>query len=148
MRKHKEDYDAPLTVYDILRTYFPHKVTAYAHEVRYNLGGTGVTPFTADVMNIIQSIPPGRVMTYGQIAAQAGSPRAARQVVRILHPPAQDDLPMASGVNAKGEIAIGSDEGRSMQRALLESEGVYVNPAGALDLGTYRFQPAQPGQSN
>ncbi|QHW31688.1 DNA methyltransferase [Paenibacillus rhizovicinus] len=102
-----------------------------------------MTPFTADVVKIIRSIPEGRVMTYGGIAARAGSPRAARQVVRILHSMSgKHDLPWHRVINAKGEIAIGSDEGRFMQRALLEEEGVYVNPAGAVDLGEFRFEPS------
>ncbi|EOR24029.1 methylated-DNA--protein-cysteine methyltransferase [Niallia nealsonii AAU1] len=42
-------------------------------------------PFTKKVVEIIADIPEGKVMTYGQIAAIAGSPRGARQVVRILH---------------------------------------------------------------
>ncbi|QHT59101.1 DNA methyltransferase [Paenibacillus lycopersici] len=101
-----------------------------------------MTPFTADVLNIIRGIPRGRVMTYGGIAGQAGSPRAARQVVRILHSMSgKYELPWHRVINAKGEIAIGSDEGRFMQRALLEEEGVYVNPAGVVDLAEYGFEP-------
>ena len=38
--------------------------------------------FTKRSISIIQGIPAGRVMTYGQVAAAAGSPRGARQVVR------------------------------------------------------------------
>ncbi|MDP4172315.1 MAG: MGMT family protein, partial [Bacillota bacterium] len=41
--------------------------------------------FTERAMEIIKQIPAGKVMTYGQVARVAGSPRAARQVVRILH---------------------------------------------------------------
>lgn len=44
-----------------------------------------MTPFTERVIHIIQSIPEGKVMTYGGVARAAGSPRGARQVVRILH---------------------------------------------------------------
>ena len=44
-----------------------------------------MNPFTERVIQIIKSIPAGKVMTYGQIAKEAGSPRGARQVVRILH---------------------------------------------------------------
>ena len=44
-----------------------------------------MTPFTENVVTIIRSIPEGKVMTYGQIARLAGSPRAARQVVRNTH---------------------------------------------------------------
>lgn len=41
--------------------------------------------FTERAVAIIKQIPEGKVMTYGQIADLAGSPRGARQVVRILH---------------------------------------------------------------
>lgn len=41
--------------------------------------------FTMKAIQVIQNIPSGKVMTYGQIAAQAGSPRGARQVARLLH---------------------------------------------------------------
>lgn len=41
--------------------------------------------FTERAVAIIKQIPEGKVMTYGQIAGLAGSPRGARQVVRILH---------------------------------------------------------------
>lgn len=41
--------------------------------------------FTERAVAIIKQIPEGKVMTYGQIAELAGSPRGARQVVRILH---------------------------------------------------------------
>ncbi|WP_197061446.1 MGMT family protein, partial [Halobacillus sp. BBL2006] len=35
-------------------------------------------PFTEKTIHIIQCIPEGKVMTYGQVARLAGSPRAAR----------------------------------------------------------------------
>ena len=43
-------------------------------------GATLVQPFTERVIRIIQQIPAGKVMTYGQIARLAGNSRAARQV--------------------------------------------------------------------
>lgn len=107
--------------------------------------GTAMTPFTADVLKIISNIPAGRVMTYGGIAELAGSPRAARQVVRVLHSMSdKHGLPWHRVINAKGEIAISSDEGRFLQRALLEEEGVYVNPAGVVDLDEYLYVPDAP----
>lgn len=101
-----------------------------------------MTPFTEEVVGIIRRIPEGRVMTYGQIAALAGSPRGARQVVRILH--AMSDkhkLPWHRVVNAQGQIAIQEDEGRSLQLILLESEGVSISLHGRIDLEEYRFWP-------
>jgi methylated-DNA-protein-cysteine methyltransferase-like protein len=99
-------------------------------------------PFTQEVVHVIKRIPAGYVMTYGQIAEQAGSPRGARQVVRILHSlSAKHDLPWHRVVNAKGEVAIKDDEGRFMQTHYLEEEGVLLNEAGVVDLEKYRFRP-------
>ena len=104
-----------------------------------------MTPFTADVLKVILGIPQGHVMTYGA-NRRGGGQSARRQAGRADSPfherqarPARHRV-----INAKGEIAIGSDEGRFLQRALLEEEGVYVNPAGAVDLGEYRFEPGPP----
>jgi Predicted methylated DNA-protein cysteine methyltransferase len=99
-------------------------------------------PFTMRVIEIIKRIPEGRVMTYGQVAEQAGSPRAARQVVRILHAMSRAHrLPWHRVVDAKGEIAIKDDEGREMQVLYLRSEGVEVDVDGSIDLDKYRHVP-------
>lgn len=97
-----------------------------------------VKPFTQQVVEIIKGIPAGNVMTYGQIAAWAGSPRGARQVVRILHSlSGKYDLPWHRVMNAKGEIAIKDSEARYMQKLYLQEEGVEVSEAGLVDLSTY-----------
>ncbi|WP_068676688.1 MGMT family protein [Oceanobacillus sp. Castelsardo] len=100
-----------------------------------------MTPFTQHVVQIIQNIPKGKVMTYGQIARLAGSPRAARQVVRVLHSMSQKyHLPWHRIVNAKGKIAIKSDELYHEQRLNLEAEGVEVSSDGMVNLGKYQWQ--------
>lgn len=102
-----------------------------------------MTPFTQQVIEIIKGIPEGYVMTYGQIAAQAGSPRGARQVVRILHSLGEKyDLPWHRVVNAQGKIAIQDEEGRYMQRLYLENEGVLFDSKGLIDLGRARHVPS------
>jgi methylated-DNA-protein-cysteine methyltransferase-like protein len=99
-------------------------------------------PFTEQVVKIIQSIPAGNVMTYGQIAELAGSSRGARQVVRILHALSKKyELPWHRVVNAKGKIAIKDDESYSMQVFFLQSEGVAVDNNGRIELDSYRFIP-------
>jgi len=101
-----------------------------------------VQPFTERVLEVIKSIPEGRVMTYGQIAGCAGSPRGARQVVRILHSLSEKQgLPWHRVVNAKGEIAIQEGEGRYMQKLYLENEGVEFGLNGTIDLDEYRHVP-------
>ncbi|WP_424767663.1 MGMT family protein [Paenibacillus sp. sgz302251] len=98
-------------------------------------------PFTERVVRIIRDIPAGYVMTYGQIAALAGSPRGARQVVRILHSlSAAHNLPWHRVVNAKGEIAIQDEEARFMQTLNLNEEGVATSEAGQVDLSKYRYE--------
>ncbi|MFJ7935316.1 MGMT family protein [Sporosarcina sp. NPDC096371] len=93
--------------------------------------------FTERVIRIIQGIPAGNVMTYGQVAAAAGSPRGARQVVRILHSMSEKyQLPWHRIINAKGEISFTGGD----QRELLEMEGIYFKN-GKVDLTTYRWFP-------
>ena len=94
--------------------------------------------FTKRVVTIIQEIPPGYVMSYGQVAAAAGNPRGARQVVRILHLMSEKyELPWHRIINAKGEISLSGKD----QRGLLEAEGVEFSLNGKVDLATYRWFP-------
>ncbi|MDY0404397.1 MGMT family protein [Virgibacillus sp. 179-BFC.A HS] len=97
-------------------------------------------PFTEKVIHIIQNIPSGKVMTYGQIATLAGSPRAARQVVRILHTMSRKyELPWHRVVNKQGAIVLKDEEMAWLQRERLESEGVEVSFQGQLDLSAYQW---------
>lgn len=104
-----------------------------------------MTPFTERVVRIIQSIPEGSVMTYGGIARAAGSPRAARQVVRILHSMSRKyKLPWHRVINARGMISLTEDESASLQRLYLEGEGIGFDERGAVDLERYQYDPG-PG---
>lgn len=99
-----------------------------------------IQPFTTQVITILQQIPKGKVMTYGQVASLAGSSRAARQVVRILHSSSEKyQLPWHRVVNAQGEVAIQNDTLRQLQIHLLALEGIPVSPDGRVDLTTYRY---------
>jgi len=99
-----------------------------------------MTPFTQKVITIIREIPEGKVMTYGQIAALAGSPRAARQVVRILHSMSKKyQLPWHRVINSKGQIAIKNDEFYQVQMINLQMEGVEVR-CGRINLAKYLYK--------
>jgi len=99
-----------------------------------------MTPFTEDVVRIIKSIPAGRVMTYGQIAREAGSPRAARQVVRILHSMSNKyNLPWHRVINSKGELPKIGGSFAYMQKSMLEAEGVKVAENFTIDLNKYIY---------
>jgi len=81
--------------------------------------------FASKVISFVGLIPEGRVMTYGQLASLAGSPRAARIVGGIAHY-GPSDLPWHRVVNKKGGLASGYHGGRRTQKEHLEAEGVGV----------------------
>ncbi|SET57523.1 methylated-DNA-protein-cysteine methyltransferase related protein [Oceanobacillus limi] len=97
-------------------------------------------PFTEKVILIIKQIPQGSVMTYGQIARLAGSPRGARQVVRILHSMSKKHhLPWHRVINAKGKVAVKDDAIYQEQIYSLQMEGVKVSEKGRVDLEQYQW---------
>lgn len=101
-----------------------------------------MTPFTEKVNKIIQGIPPGKVMTYGQIARLAGSPRAARQVVRILHSMSKKyQLPWHRVINSKGKIGIQDETLYQVQIMNLEAEGVEIGMNDVINLEEYQWIP-------
>jgi methylated-DNA-protein-cysteine methyltransferase-like protein len=99
-------------------------------------------PFTSRAVAIIRSIPKGRVASYGQVAGIAGSPLAARQVVRVLHSLSRvERLPWHRVIRSDGTIALPRGDGFEQQKALLEAEGVVVNPDGHVDVKRYHWVP-------
>jgi methylated-DNA-protein-cysteine methyltransferase-like protein len=82
--------------------------------------------FRERVEEIVRQIPRGRVMTYGQIAALAGSAYAARIVGGIAHF-GDPELPWQRVVNKKGGLASGYPGGRAGHKADLEAEGIAVS---------------------
>jgi methylated-DNA-protein-cysteine methyltransferase related protein len=106
----------------------------------------GVTEksFTDRAKDIIKRIPPGKVASYGQVAALAGSPRGARQVVWILHSSSDKDrLPWHRVINVKGQISLPHGYGYELQKALLEEEGVIFDNNDAVDLKRFGWRPAE-----
>ncbi|MBS4189580.1 MGMT family protein [Bacillus sp. FJAT-49705] len=98
--------------------------------------------FTQRAIFIIKNIPAGKVMTYGQIAKLAGSPRGARQVVRILHSMSKkQQLPWHRVINSKGEIGLKDNEFFTIQKLSLESEGVEFKLNGTIDLNRFLYEP-------
>ncbi|MEX2444215.1 MAG: methylated-DNA--[protein]-cysteine S-methyltransferase [Alkalispirochaeta sp.] len=95
------------------------------------------------IERIIREIPRGTVATYGQIAALAGNPRAARAVVWALRRKgAAAPLPWHRVINSHGSISLPPGDGFEVQRALLQDEGVSVDPDGGVDLNRYLWNGA------
>lgn len=99
--------------------------------------------FTERAIEVIKQIPAGKVMTYGQVARIAGSPRGARQVVRILHSLSRAHaLPWHRVINAKGEIAFQEEEPLMIQKMELEAEGIEFVNERQIDLKVYQHHPS------
>lgn len=86
------------------------------------------------------TIPKLRVMTYGQIAAICGSPRAARQVGGLAHH-GPTSLPWHRVVNKSGGLAIGYYGGRIGHKKDLEAEGFEVSDDFQIDISKYLYWP-------
>ncbi|MBM7620582.1 methylated-DNA-protein-cysteine methyltransferase-like protein [Bacillus tianshenii] len=100
--------------------------------------------FTERAIMIMKQIPAGKVMSYGQIAALAGSPRGARQVVRILHSMSRKyDIPWHRVINAKGEIGFKDEQQLTEQKSRLEKEHIMVDENNRIDLKKYRYMPEE-----
>ncbi len=97
--------------------------------------------FTDRVINIIQAIPAGKVSTYGKIASKAGSPRGARQVVRILHTQTgKHDLPWHRVINSKGMISLRPGDGYEEQKMRLLMEGIEFDKEDRIDLKQFGWE--------
>jgi methylated-DNA-protein-cysteine methyltransferase-like protein len=89
--------------------------------------------FTQRIIAAVRSVRPGQVASYGAIAAAAGNPRGARQVVRVLHAYSRKEgLPWHRIVRKDGSIALPRGGGFEAQKALLEAEGVAVHRKGRI----------------
>jgi methylated-DNA-protein-cysteine methyltransferase-like protein len=79
--------------------------------------------FRDAVVGLMNQVPTGKVTTYGDVAAYAGNPAAARIVGGVAHY-GPEATPWHRLVNYKGGLASGYPGGREVQRQLLEHEGV------------------------
>lgn len=93
--------------------------------------------FKDRVIQIVNSIPHGRVTTYGTVALLAGLPRGARLVGGILHY-SGEDTPWHRVVNRRGFISTKCiDHPKQLQKVLLEQEGIGVDGNFMVDLSKY-----------
>ena len=98
--------------------------------------------FKEQVIEVVKKIPKGKVVSYGQVAAECGSPRASRQVGWMLHGlDGNNSVPWWRVINNGGYISI---KGNIMstplaQKNFLESEGVVVSKDLKIDMEKYRY---------
>ena len=68
------------------------------------MGTPASTEFAARVLAVVRRIPPGRVATYGDVAAIAGRPRASRAVGNIMRSCRRPDVPCHRVIGANGTM--------------------------------------------
>ncbi|MCL2573783.1 MAG: MGMT family protein [Defluviitaleaceae bacterium] len=90
-----------------------------------------MTPFFEQVYEIVEKIPRGRVISYGQIAHKLGRPNGARAVGWAMRY-CPEHLPWQRVVKADGSVTGG--EYAELRRQLLEGEGVVFLPDGRVDM--------------
>src|SRR5262245_40070289 len=95
--------------------------------------------FTARVLTTVRRIPPGRVATYGDVAALAGKPRAARAVGNIMRDCHRPDVPCHRVIAAGGRLG-GYGGSEVPKRSLLVAEGVIVSGTRIRELDRVRWK--------
>ncbi len=101
------------------------------------------------IWQVVASIPPGRVATYGDIAQLAGLSRAARRVGRALRKlPPDTRIPWHRVINAQGRISLpDGSASQYTQRERLEAEGVVFRANKSIDLRRFRWCPEEDGRA-
>jgi methylated-DNA-protein-cysteine methyltransferase-like protein len=96
-----------------------------------------------NVWQVVEGIPRGHVLTYGEVARLAGMSRAARRVSQAMRRAPRDrKLPWHRVVNAQGRISFPADSsGYRRQKERLEREGV-VFVKGKIDLERHGYKGA------
>lgn len=90
--------------------------------------------FFAEVYQLVQQIPAGKVLTYGRVATLLGWPRHSRLVGYALHK-APEGVPCHRVVSSTGRTAW------SEQPLLLRSEGVPFTPSGKVNVRKALYDP-------
>ena len=99
------------------------------------------------VLKLMAQLPDDKVTTYGDLAAMAGSPRAARIVGGIAHT-GPEALPWHRLVNAQGGLAVGFPGGQDVQRQLLAGDGIECDDEWRVkDFGERRWRPEANNQN-
>ena len=102
---------------------------------------TAASGFTRRVLAVVRRIPPGRVATYGDVAALAGRPAACRAVGNIMRGCRRQDVPCHRVVAAGGRLGGFGD--RLAKQALLAAEGVRVGGGRLRGFAAIRWRPPE-----
>ena len=86
--------------------------------------------FHEDVVGIVSSIPTGKVLTYSQVAAKAGNPKASRAVGSIMAKNHDKNIPCHRVVKSDGTIGMYNGLRGKSKSDILKKEGVIFTKSG------------------
>lgn len=90
------------------------------------------------IYKAVRQIPPGKVATYGQIAAIVGGCTARMVGYALSALPQGEDVPWQRVINRQGKISPhGFGVGSMIQRQLLEAEGILFDAQGKVDMSVF-----------
>jgi len=99
-----------------------------------------MTEFRRRVLSVVRRIPVGRVVTYGDVAALAGKPRASRAVGNIMRNCREPGVP-CHRVIAAGGLLGGYGGNLQLKRELLRAEGMDVGMGRVRSFERARWRP-------
>lgn len=91
------------------------------------------------IYDMVRRIPSGRVATYGQIASLVGG-CSARMVGYAMAGVSDETIPWQRVINARGRISIRDPNGYSLQKAILEREGIDFDESDSVDLSVFGWE--------
>jgi O-6-methylguanine DNA methyltransferase len=98
------------------------------------------------VLALVRRIPPGRVATYGDLAALAGRPRAARAVGNLMRTAKEPGLPYHRVVAAGGRVG-GYGGAPHLKASLLAAEGLTVRRGRIVSFARHRWPRSGAGRA-
>ena len=92
------------------------------------------TPLYQRIYDLVRQVPPGKVVSYGQVARLVGgcSARMVGYAMAGLKEGQFPDVPWQRVINSQGKISL-TGFGRAMQQELLEEEGVEFSQDNRID---------------
>jgi methylated-DNA-protein-cysteine methyltransferase-like protein len=96
--------------------------------------------FEDDVLAVLRSLRPGELVTYGEVAEEAGHPGASRAVGNVLRRSEGSGVPWWRVVTAEGRLVPGHEREHGER---LQAEGIAVSD-GRAPLRRGRATPRPP----
>lgn len=104
-----------------------------------------MSTFRDEVLGLVARVPEGAVVTYGQLAAMVGRPRAARAVGQIMRQGGVEGIPYHRVIKHDGSLCEGFEFAiPGLQRELLRAEGVPFTREGRVNVAACRWEGTTP----